>query len=125
MPHEHVLCSAYRSIVGIRHGHSTAGGKTSPLVCEQSELESHMRRTFWTVAGLLLMLLVPGPIQARLELATPVYEHEYESPKKAPRSGCESYPVFRDDMEGDVSGYVSVDLTVGYVPHFHVSSYMA
>lgn len=33
--------------------------------------------------------------------------------------------VWHDDMEGDVSGWSSVDLTAGVPPHFHWDTYMA
>ena len=45
----------------------------------------------------------------------------------APASVANPAPpfVWHDDMEGDISGYTTVDLTAGAAPHFHWDTYMA
>ena len=76
-----------------------------------------MKRTMILLIVLALVMLACGQVQARKLVASPVYDVEHER-----------YPnvLFSfDDMEGDVSGYWTVDFSAGATPHFHVDTYMA
>jgi hypothetical protein len=76
-----------------------------------------MRWSKIVVAAISLVFLASGSLQARLEVATPMTSPEQE---RWPNT-----VFWFDDMEGDVSGYISSDLSAGASPHFHVDMYMA
>jgi len=69
------------------------------------------------VIVLAIMALFAGMATAKLTVATPTYE--LQGPSR------ENEVFWFDDMEGDVSGYSSVDFTAGATPHFHLDTYMA
>ncbi len=66
---------------------------------------------------LTIMALFAGMATAKLNVATPA--SELEGPSRT------NTVFWFDDMEGDVSGWSSVDLSAGAAPHFHWDTYMA
>ncbi len=76
-----------------------------------------MKRTLIVLTALVLVVFACGQVQATKQVASPVYD-----------AGHERWPTtvfWFDDIEGDVSGWNSVDFTAGASPHFHVDAYMA
>jgi hypothetical protein len=69
------------------------------------------------VIVLAVLALCAGTASAKLTVATPT--HELERPVR------ENTVFWFDDMEGDVSDYVSVDFSAGAEPHFHWDTYLA
>ncbi len=66
---------------------------------------------------LAIMALCTGIASAKLTEAKPVYE--FGTPDRG------NAVIWFDDMEGDVSGYTTVDFSAGAAPHFHLDTYMA
>jgi len=75
-----------------------------------------MRWTTIVVAAIALVFLA-SPLQAKHNLGRPIYEADGQ---RWPNT-----VFWTDDLEGDVSGYSSVDFTATSTPHFHVDTYMA
>jgi hypothetical protein len=73
-----------------------------------------MKKLFIVLA---IMALFAGMATAKLNVATPT--HELQGPDRA------NELFFFDDIEGDVSGYATLDLSAGAAPHFHWDTYMA
>ncbi len=76
-----------------------------------------MKRTLIVLTALVLVVFACGQVQATKQVASPVYD-----------AGHERWPTtvfWFDDIEGDVSGWSTVDFTAIAVPHFHVDAYMA
>ncbi|MCK4511802.1 hypothetical protein KAW64_08690, partial [bacterium] len=73
-----------------------------------------MKKLFIVLA---IMALFAGMATAKLTVATPTYELS-----AADRGNA---VIWFDDMEGDVSGYSTVDFSAGAAPHFHAATYMA
>jgi len=69
------------------------------------------------VIVLAILALATGLASAKLTEATRVDEMTGQS-----RGNVE---IFFDDMEGDLSGYATSDLSAGAVSHFHTDTYMA
>ena len=69
------------------------------------------------VIVLAIMALFAGMATAKLTVATPT--HELQQPSR------DNVLFWFDDMEGDVSGYSTSDLSAGAAPHFHWDAYMA
>jgi hypothetical protein len=68
------------------------------------------------LTALVLVVFACGQVQATKQVASPAYD-----------AGHERWPTtvfWFDDIEGDVSGWSTVDFTAIAVPHFHVDSYM-
>jgi len=76
-----------------------------------------VKRTTILLIALALVMFACGQVQARKLVASPIYD-----------AGHERYPnvvFWFDDIEGDVSGWSSVDFSAGATPHFHTDAYMA
>ena len=76
-----------------------------------------MKRTLILLTALVLVVCACGQVQAKKLVASPVYE-----------VGHERWPnvvFWFDDIEGDVTGWSTVDFSAGAAPHFHVDEYMA
>ena len=76
-----------------------------------------MKRTTILLIALALVMFACGQVQAKRLVASPIYD-----------AGHERYPnqlFWFDDIEGDVSGWSTVDFSAGASPHFHVDPYMA
>jgi len=73
-----------------------------------------MKKLFIVLA---IMALFAGMATAKLTVATPT--HELQGPSRT------NTLFWFDDMEGDVSGYSTSDLSAGAAPHFHWDAYMA
>ncbi len=76
-----------------------------------------MKRTTILLIALALVMFACGQAQARKLVASPTYD-----------TGHERYPnveFWFDDIEGDVSGWGSVDFSAGASPHFHTDAYLA
>ena len=72
-------------------------------------------RTLVSVLAILALFVAVG--SAKLNVASPT--HEVDGPNRV------NTVFWFDDMEGDVSGYSTVDLSAGASPHFHVDTYLA
>ncbi len=76
-----------------------------------------MRRLMILVALLLLLPLLVGTAGAKHQLATPSHDRD---PGRYPNT-----LFWYDDIEGDTSGWTTVDNSGAGTPHFHVDTYYA
>ena len=76
-----------------------------------------MKRTLILLTALALVVFACGQVQAKKLVASPIYD-----------VGHERWPTvvfWFDDIEGDTSGWSTVDFSASATPHFHVDTYMA
>ncbi|MFH1688869.1 MAG: hypothetical protein ABIE42_01360 [Candidatus Eisenbacteria bacterium] len=76
-----------------------------------------MKWTVFVMVAAAFIFFACAPALAKNEVASPIYDVE---PGRYPNQ-----VFWTDDMEGDVSGWSTADLSASASPHFHVDTYMA